>query len=77
MAADFFIVAYQVLERNGQTPAPRDQLLGVEPMPARLRAAAELELRLCARYARDRETRIAYVDRANRVAAAHPMVNGG
>ena len=67
-AADFFNVASQVLERNGHTTvAATDPVVGYRPVPARLRAAAERELRLCARYAPDRQTRIAYVDRANRV----------
>jgi serine/threonine-protein kinase PknG len=68
VAADFFNVAAQVFEHNGHTATrPTDQLLGVAPEPARLRSAAERELRLCARYATDRHTRIAYVDQANGV----------
>jgi serine/threonine-protein kinase PknG len=68
VAADFFNVAARVFEHNGHAATrPTDQLLGVAPEPGRLRSAAERELRLCARYANDRQTRVAYVNRANRV----------
>jgi serine/threonine-protein kinase PknG len=69
IAADFFRVAAEVFERdppkNGS--GSDEHLLGVEPSVAGLRAAAERELRLCARYVADRSARIAYVDQANRV----------
>ena len=68
VAADFFYVASQIVEGNGHpASASKEQLLGVEATPTRLRAAAEHELRLCARYAPDRELRVGYVDQANRV----------
>jgi hypothetical protein len=68
VAADFFYTASQIVAGNGHSgSASNEQLLGVEATPARLRAAAEYELRLCARYATGRETRVRYVDQANRV----------
>jgi serine/threonine-protein kinase PknG len=66
VAAGLFRVAAEFFE-NGAAPAPDEQLLGVAATPATLRAAAERELRTCARYAPDRDTRIEYVDQANRV----------
>jgi serine/threonine-protein kinase PknG len=65
-AADFFRVAAEVCE-NGTRPAPHEQLLGVAATPSALRAAAERELRACARFATDRNARIEFVDLANRV----------
>ena len=67
VTAAFFCVAAEVIERKAQDGVATTDLLGVEPIPARLRAAAERELRLCARYVSDRAARIAYVDQANRV----------
>jgi hypothetical protein len=67
VAADFFSVASQVVDRDGHpASAAKEQLLGIEATPTRLRAAAEHELRLCARYSTDRDTRVAFVDQANR-----------
>jgi serine/threonine-protein kinase PknG len=65
VAADFFRVAAEVCE--GDELDDKEQLLGVAVTSATLRAASERELRACARYAPDRETRVDLVDQANRV----------
>jgi hypothetical protein len=66
VSADFFRVAAELFE-NGLKGPSTEQLLGVAASPDALRAAAERELRACARYAPNREARVTFVDQANQV----------
>jgi serine/threonine-protein kinase PknG len=64
LRAKFFVAA--AAELAGSSWGRNDPLLGVPPRAAALRAAAEKELRTCARFAASEEERYGLVDEANR-----------
>jgi serine/threonine-protein kinase PknG len=68
LRADVLAVAVAIAE--SPVPFPKEPILGVRFAARPLRAAAERELRTCARIAESREDRIRFVDAAN---AVRPM----
>ncbi len=66
LRADLLVRAACLIETGRAKPSSALRLLSVPFETGRLRAAAEQELRLCARHAESAELRIELVDRANR-----------
>jgi serine/threonine-protein kinase PknG len=66
LRAHVFVAAVESGALPG-APASPPSLLGIAFAPGALRAAAESELRVCGRYAKDAAARFVFVDRANAV----------
>jgi serine/threonine-protein kinase PknG len=66
LRADLLVRAARLIEAGRAKPSAALRLLSVPFETGQLRAAAEKELRLCARHAETAELRIELVDRANR-----------
>jgi serine/threonine-protein kinase PknG len=67
LRAAFYVAAANHVTSAGWTKKDGEQLVGVEPRAGELRAAAEKELRTCARFAGTEAERYDLVDEANRV----------
>lgn len=67
LSAELFLAAISQLETNGFKASGAGKILGQALEADALREGAERELRSCARYAKTREDKIAFVDRANEV----------